>query len=46
MSTSVSLLGLETLWQFHVKVIINGRLEVLLDEVHLSGVPLIDGGHS
>ena len=44
-SPSNSLFVLETLWQFHVKVILDGRVGVRLDEVYLSGVPLFDGGH-
>ena len=43
--TSVSPFGLETLRQFHVKFILDGRVGVRLDEVYLSGVPLFDGGH-
>ena len=46
MSPSVYLFGIETLRKFHVKVIIDGRLGVRLDEVYLSGVPLVDGGRS
>ena len=45
MSPSVSLFGLETLRKLHVKVILKGGLGVRLDEVYLSGVPLVDSGH-
>ena len=44
-SPSVSPLGLETLWKFHAKVILDGRLGVRLDEVYLPGVTIVDGGH-
>ena len=45
-SPSLSLFGIETLRKLHVKAMIDGHLGVRLDEVYLSGVPLVDGGHS
>ena len=45
MSPSISLFGLETLRKFHVKAKLDARLWLRLDEVYLSGVPLVDGGH-
>ena len=43
---SVSLFSIEILRQFHVNVILDGRLGVRLDEVYLSEGPLVDCVHS